>query len=68
MRIAGSGIFANEITRDGELSDWSTFFLIFRATHPSNADRIRFSNYYHPWAEGKPLEYEGDCKPPQATN
>jgi len=48
MRIAGSGIFANKITRDGELSDWSTFFLIFRATHPSNADRIRFSNYYHP--------------------
>ena len=42
-------IFANAVTRDGELSDWSPFFLVFRATHPSNAERIRFSNTYHPW-------------------
>lgn len=56
-------IFANYITRDHEVADWDTFFLIFRATHPSNAQRIDFGNTYHPWDEGKPLVYAGDCRP-----
>jgi STE24 endopeptidase len=61
-------IFANYVKRDGELSDWSSFFLAFRATHPSNADRIRFSNTYRPWAKGEPLQYEGTCKPAGAAH
>lgn len=59
-----SQIFANYITRDHEVADWDTFFVIFRATHPSNAERIHFGNNYHPWDEGKPLAYGNDCRQP----
>ncbi|HTQ13521.1 MAG TPA: M48 family metalloprotease [Rhizomicrobium sp.] len=51
------------ITRDHDPPEWDTFFLIFRATHPSDADRIRFANAYRPWAEGKPLVYGSACRP-----
>jgi STE24 endopeptidase len=54
-------LFSNYITRDHEVADWDTFFRIFRATHPSNAERIRFANTYHPWVEGKPLVYGYIC-------
>ncbi len=54
-------IEAAYITRDHDVPDWDAFFLIFRATHPSDADRIRFANTYHPWAEGKPLVYGSVC-------
>jgi Zn-dependent protease with chaperone function len=50
------------ITRDHNAPDWDTFFLIFRATHPSDGDRIRFANTYRPWAEGKPLVYGDVCR------
>lgn len=56
-------MFATFITRDHEVADWDTFFRIFRATHPSNAERIRFANSYHPWLEGKPLKYGDVCRP-----
>jgi Zn-dependent protease with chaperone function len=56
-------MFATFIVRDHEASDWSTFFLIFRANHPSNAERIRFANTYRPWAQGKPLIYGDVCRP-----
>jgi STE24 endopeptidase len=56
-------IFANEIARDGEPADSDTFFLVFRASHPSRAERIRFANDYHPWEDGKPLVYGNVCKP-----
>jgi len=55
-------MFATFITRDHEAPDWDPFFLIFRATHPSNAERIRFANNYRPWAEGKPLAYSDVCR------
>jgi STE24 endopeptidase len=42
--------------------DWDTFFLIFQATHPSCAERIRFANSYKPWEQGKPLVYGNICK------
>jgi Zn-dependent protease with chaperone function len=54
-------IEAGYITRDHDSPDWDTFFLIFRATHPSDADRIRFANSYRPWAEGQPLIYGDVC-------
>jgi Zn-dependent protease with chaperone function len=60
---AMGGIFANEIARHDELADWDTFSLIFRETHPSNADRIRFANDYHPWDDGEPLVYGNVCNP-----
>jgi Zn-dependent protease with chaperone function len=56
-------LFANEITRHDELADWDTFFLIFRATHPSNADRVGFANAYQPWEQGQPLVYGDVCRP-----
>ncbi len=42
--------------------DWDTFFLIFRATHPSIAVRIKFANSYKPWEQGAPLVYGSVCK------
>jgi Zn-dependent protease with chaperone function len=42
--------------------DWGTFFLIFRATHPSIATRIEFANTYKPWEHGAPLVYSNVCK------
>jgi Zn-dependent protease with chaperone function len=32
-------------------------YRIFRATHPSMADRVAFLNSYRPWASGQPLAY-----------
>jgi STE24 endopeptidase len=56
-------LFAGEITQHGELADWDTFFLVFRASHPSNADRVRFANDYRPWEQGKLLVYGDVCRP-----
>jgi STE24 endopeptidase len=70
--------YALELTRDnltqaqmlasfaigkGRVSEWSPFFKLFRATHPSDATRIQLSNSYRPWQEGKPLVYERDFVP-----
>jgi STE24 endopeptidase len=41
--------------------DWDTFFLVFEATHPSNAVRINFANTYKPWEQGKSLVYGNVC-------
>jgi Zn-dependent protease with chaperone function len=35
--------------------DW--WYMILRASHPSNASRIEFFNTYKPWAAGEPLRY-----------
>ena len=50
------------IKRDHVTPEWDMFFLIFRATHPSNGERIRFANIYHPWLEGQPLVYGNVCR------
>jgi STE24 endopeptidase len=34
------------------------FFTIWRASHPSTADRIEFFNNYKPWESGRPSKYE----------
>jgi STE24 endopeptidase len=36
-----------------------TFYRVWRASHPSLADRIEFANEYHPWTSGAPLVYAG---------
>lgn len=38
----------------------------FRMNHPSLADRITFSNDYHPWASGEPLRYGRHIAAPPA--
>ena len=43
-------------------ADYDRFFLIFRATHPSLADRIAMANGYKPWEHGQPLRYGDVCK------
>jgi Zn-dependent protease with chaperone function len=55
-------IFANEIAQHDELADWDPFFLVFRATHPSNVDRVRFADAYRPWERGEPLVYGNVCQ------
>lgn len=40
--------------------DW--FFYLFKATHPSLGDRIRFANTYRPWETGATLVYGEICR------
>jgi Zn-dependent protease with chaperone function len=42
--------------------EWGTFFLIFRADHPSIRERIEFANNYKPWEHGARLRYSTVCK------
>ena len=44
-------------------ADYDTFFRVFRATHPSIAERIAFANAYRPWETGVPLVYGDICRP-----
>lgn len=44
-------------------SEYDWFFYLFRATHPSLGDRIRFANTYRPWETGQPLVYGDVCAP-----
>jgi STE24 endopeptidase len=55
-------MFAQE-AQAGRAPEWDTFFLIFRATHPSVAERIRFANAYKPWERGIPPVYGKVCRP-----
>jgi len=38
-------------------------YKIFRESHPPLGERIDFTNEYHPWTTGQPLEYGGRFKP-----
>src|SRR5262249_2306556 len=62
--------FGLEITRDKEAAADSfvrmeeltnprpgLFFMLWRGTHPSDAERIEFCNDYRPWESGRPLKY-----------
>lgn len=42
--------------------DYDAFFLLFRATHPSLAERTAMANDYRPWEKGEPLVYGDVCK------
>lgn len=37
--------------------DPSPFIVFWLYTHPPVEDRIRFENTYHPWTEGRPMEF-----------
>jgi Zn-dependent protease with chaperone function len=47
----------------GYSAEYDWFFYLFRATHPSLADRIRFANTYKPWERGEKLVYGDVCGP-----
>ncbi len=38
------------------------FYMLWRGSHPSLAERIEFANTYRPWTQGKPLRYEAYFK------
>ncbi len=62
--LAQAQMLANSGSEKGRVPEWSPFFRAFRATHPSDAERVRLANGYHPWLEGKPLVYEKDFAAP----
>ena len=43
--------------------DYYWFFEVFRANHPSDAERVRLANTWRPWETGKPGRYDAVCKP-----
>jgi len=64
--------FALELTRDNHAAATAfvrlqnenlsnpfpgTLYTLFRASHPSLAERIEFANDYRPWEKGQPLRY-----------
>ncbi len=61
---AQSQMLASWALESGRPIEWSRFFRLFRASHPSDAERIRLSDSYHPWLEGKPLVYADDFAAP----
>jgi STE24 endopeptidase len=50
-----------------QVEEVSLFSQLFRASHPSGAQRIRLANGYHPWLDGQPLVY-GNILEPQARS
>jgi len=55
---------ASWASEKSRVPEWGPFFQLFRASHPSDAERIRLANTYHPWLEGKPLVYSKDFVAP----
>jgi STE24 endopeptidase len=69
--------FALELTHDNHaaallqvdhakysLNEFYWFYRIWRANHPSQADRVRLANSYHPWTSGGRLVYGTVCRMP----
>ncbi len=44
-----------------KLNEYYWFYRIWRANHPSQADRVRLANTYRPWNSGGRVVYEGVC-------
>jgi Zn-dependent protease with chaperone function len=61
--LARAQMLASWASDKNRVTEWSAFFKLFRASHPSDVTRIQFSNTYHPWLEGKPLVYVRDFAP-----
>ena len=47
-----------------KLDEYYWFYRIWRANHPSQAERVRLANSYHPWTSGGRLVYGGVCRSP----
>jgi STE24 endopeptidase len=67
--------FALELTRDNHsaallqvhrskysLNEFYPFYRIWRADHPSQADRVRLANTYHPWTSASRPVYGNVCQ------
>ncbi len=46
------------------LNEYYWFHRIWRANHPSQSERVRLANTYHPWTAGKPPAYGSLCRMP----
>jgi STE24 endopeptidase len=58
---AAAEMFAGWARSDHSTPEFDTFFHLFRQTHPSLAERIRFANTYKPWETGQTLVYGDVC-------
>jgi hypothetical protein len=47
-----------------KLNEYYWFYRIWRANHPSQADRVRLANTYRPWTGGGRVVYERVCRMP----
>jgi Zn-dependent protease with chaperone function len=61
---AAASMFAGFEQTYLESPDPGWFALATRWNHPPLVERIPFANNYHPWLEGKPLEFAAECKMP----
>ena len=59
---AAAELFATWVQKGLSQPRYDLFFMLFRQTHPSLAERIEFANTYHPWRDGQPLVYGDVCK------
>jgi Zn-dependent protease with chaperone function len=48
-----------------KLNEYDWFYRIFRANHPSQADRVRLANEYQPWVHREPIVYGKACNMPR---
>jgi len=60
---AAAELFAGWTKSNLSAPEFDTFFRLFRQTHPSLGERIRFANSYKPWESGQPLVYRDVCRP-----
>ena len=51
-----------------KLNEYYWFYRIWRANHPSQADRVRLANTYRPWDSGGRVVYEGVCRMNQSLS
>lgn len=65
---AAAEMFAGWATKDLAQTRHDAFFMLFRQTHPSLAERIAMANTYHPWREGTALAYGDVCRPEGAMS
>jgi hypothetical protein len=47
-----------------KLNEYYGFYRVWRANHPSQAERVRLANTYHPWDNGGALVYGHVCRMP----
>ncbi len=47
-----------------KLNEYYGFYRLWRANHPSQAERVRLANTYHPWDSGGALVYGHVCRMP----
>ena len=59
---AAAELFAKWAQQGLAQTRYDPFFMLFRQTHPSLAERIELANAYRPWATGEPFAYADVCR------